>query len=145
MNHYLVRGFMEMVVFRLNRSFKSEIIKAVKAKNEIVSSKIKMNFIHEAFFTLFAILTAFLNIGMLIYAWLNPSISIGTTVALISLLENTYTPIAIFNVLFVEYKLNKSAFKKYEEFFNTKDDYQLENGNRVAIKNGDIKVENLSF
>lgn len=145
MNHYLVRGFMEMVVFRLNRRFKSEIHKAVNAKNEIVSSKVKMNMIHEAFFTLFALLTALLNIGMLIYAWLNPAISIGTTVALISLLENAYTPIAIFNVLFVEFKLNKAAFRKYEDFFNMKDDAQLENGNRISVKHGSIRIENLSF
>lgn len=145
MNHYLVRGFMEMVVFRLNRSFKGEILKAVKAKNEIVSSKVKMNMIHEAFFTLFALLTALLNIGMLIYAWLNPSISIGTTVALISLLENAYTPIAIFNVLFVQFKLNNAAFKKYEDFFNMKDDTQLEIGTKKPIKHGNISIENLSF
>lgn len=145
MNHYLVRGFMEMVVFRLNRRFKGEVLKAVNAKNEIVSSKVKMNMIHEAFFTLFALLSAFLNIGMLIYAWLNPTISIGTTVALISLLENAYTPIAIFNVLFVEFKLNKAAFRKYEEFFNMRDDTQLENGNRIYIKHGNIRIENLSF
>jgi len=145
MNHYLVRGFMEMVVFRLNQRFKSEIHKAVNAKNEIVSSKVKMNMIHEAFFTLFALLTALLNIGMLIYAWMNPAISIGTTVALISLLENAYTPIAIFNVLFVEFKLNKAAFRKYEDFFNMKDDAQLENGNRISVKHGSIRIENLSF
>lgn len=145
MNHYLVRGFMEMVVFRLNRRFKGEIIKAVNAKSEIVSSKVKMNMIHEAFFTLFALLGAFLNIGILIYAWMNPAISIGTTVALISLLENAYTPIAIFNVLFVEFKLNKAAFRKYEDFFNMKDDIKLENGNRISIKHGNIQIENLSF
>lgn len=49
LNHYLVRGFMEMLVFRVNNQFFNEIRKAQKAKDEIVSSKVKMRLIHEAF------------------------------------------------------------------------------------------------
>lgn len=145
MNHYLVRGFMEMVVFRLNRRFKSEIHKAVHSKVEIVTSKVKMNMIHEAFFTLFAVLVALLNIGILIYAWMNQSTSIGTTVGLISLVENAYTPIAIFNVLFVQYKLNKATFSKFEDFLNMKDDVQIESGVNAKIEQGHIQITNLSF
>lgn len=145
MNHYLVRGFMEMVVFRMNGYFPNEIQKAVNLKHEIVNSKIKMNMIHEAFFSIFALLVAFLNIGILIYAWINQSVSIGTIVALISLVENAYTPIAIFNVLFVQYKLDKATFRKFEEFLNMKNDEQLDNGKTVEIKQGWIQINNLSF
>ena len=49
LNHYLVRGFMEMLVFRMSRQFPNEIKKTRKAKEDIVSSKVKMNMIHEAF------------------------------------------------------------------------------------------------
>ena len=50
LNHYLIRGFMELVIFRVERQFPNEIRKADDAKREIVSSKVKMNLIHEAFF-----------------------------------------------------------------------------------------------
>ncbi len=145
MNHYLVRGFMEMVIFRMNCRFPYEIQKAENSKNEIVNSKVKMNMIHEAFFTIFALLVAFLNVGILVYAWMNQSISIGTTVALISLVENAYTPIAIFNVLFVQYKLDKATFRRFEEFLNMNNDEQLTIGKTVDIEHGAIRVRNLTF
>lgn len=145
MNHYLVRGFMEMVVFRMSCRFSHEIKNAVNSKNEIVKSKVKMNMIHEAFFTIFALLVASLNVGILVYAWLNQSVSIGTSVALISLVENAYTPIAIFNVLFVQYKLDKATYHKFEMFLNMKDDEQLDIGKSVEIKQGDIQIKNLCF
>ena len=125
MNHYLVRGFMEMAVFRINCRFPSEIRKAESSKAEIVNAKVKMNLIHEAFFTIFALLVAVLNVGILVYAWLNQSVSIGTSVALLSLVENAYTPIAIFNVLFVQYKLDKAKC--------------------VKIEHGEIQIKNLCF
>ena len=145
MNHYLVRGFMEMVTFRMSCRFPSEIEKAVNSKNEIIKSKVKMNMIHEAFFTIFAILVAFLNVGILIYAWLNQSVSIGTSVALISLVENAYTPIAIFNVLTVQYKLDKATYSRFEKILNMKEDEQLERGKSVEVDQGDIKITNLCF
>lgn len=145
MNHYLVRGFMEMVTFRMSCRFPYEIEKAVKSKNEIIKSKVKMNMIHEAFFTIFAILVAFLNVGILVYAWLNQSVSIGTSVALISLVENAYTPIAIFNVLTVQYKLDKATYSRFEKILNMKEDEQLEKGKSVEVEQGDIKITNLCF
>ena len=39
LNHYLIRGFMELVIFRVERQFPNEIRKADDAKREIVSSK----------------------------------------------------------------------------------------------------------
>lgn len=145
MNHYLVRGFMEMVVFRMNRRFPYEIQKAESSKTEIVKSKVKMNMIHEAFFTIFALLVAVLNVGILVFAWLNQSVSIGTSVALLSLVENAYTPIAIFNVLFVQYKLDKATYRKFEEFFNMKNDEQLDIGKSIVVEQGEIHIKNLYF
>lgn len=145
MNHYLVRGFMEMVTFRMSCRFPYEIVKVVNSKNEIIKSKVKMNMIHEAFFTIFAILVAFLNVGILVYAWLNQSVSIGTSVALISLVENAYTPIAIFNVLTVQYKLDKATYSRFEKILNMKEDEQLEKGTSVKVERGEIKITNLCF
>lgn len=46
----------------------------------------------------------------------NKNLTVGSIVALIALIENAYTPIAIFNVLYVQYKLDKASYKRFEEF-----------------------------
>ena len=144
-NHFLVRGFMEMLVFRMSKQFPSEIKKAHSAKEDIVSSKVKMNMIHEAFFTIFALLVAMLDIGILFYAWKTKNLTVGSIVALIALIENAYTPIAIFNVLYVQYKLDKASYKRFEEFLDLKEDNQLRNGNAIHTDIGEISIKNLSF
>ena len=144
-NHFLVRGFMEMLVFRMSKQFPSEIKKTRSAKENIVSSKVKMNMIHEAFFTIFALLVAMLDIGILFYAWKTKNLTVGSVVALIALIENAYTPIAIFNVLYVQYKLDKASYKRFEEFLGLKDDIQLRNGNAINTNVGKIAIRNLSF
>ena len=145
LNHYLVRGFMEMLIFRMSKQFPNEIKKTCNAKEDIVSSKVKMNMIHEAFFTIFALLVAMLDIGILFYAWKTQNLTVGSVVALIALIENAYTPIAIFNVLYVQYKLDKASYKRFEEFLGLKDDDQLRNGNAINADVGEIAIKNLSF
>ncbi len=145
LNHYLVRGFMEMLIFRVSKQFPNEIKKTNNAKESIVSAKVKMNMIHEAFFTIFALLVAMLDIGILFYAWKTQNLTVGSVVALIALIENAYTPIAIFNVLYVQYKLDKASYKRFEEFLGLKDDDQLRNGNAINADVGEIAIKNLSF
>ena len=145
LNHYLVRGFMEMLIFRMSKQFPNEIKKTNNAKESIVSAKVKMNMIHEAFFTIFALLVAMLDIGILFYAWKTKNLTVGSVVALIALIENAYTPIAIFNVLYVQYKLDKASYKRFEEFLGLKDDDQLRNGNAINADVGEIAIKNLSF
>ena len=145
LNHYLVRGFMEMLIFRMSKQFPNEIKKTNNAKESIVSAKVKMNMIHEAFFTIFALLVAMLDIGILFYAWKMQNLTVGSVVALIALIENAYTPIAIFNVLYVQYKLDKASYKRFEEFLGLKDDVQLRNGNAINTNVGKIAIRNLSF
>lgn len=144
-NHYLVRGFMEMVVFRLNRRFPEEIKKATVAKREIVNAKVKMNMIHEAFFTIFACIVALLDLGVLLFAWKYQSISVGSVIALLALIENAYTPIAIVNVLFVQYKLDKETYERFSQFLDVKDDEQLEQGESIPSYRGEIIIKNLTF
>ena len=145
LNHYLVRGFMEMLIFRMSKQFPNEIKKTNNAKESIVSAKVKMNMIHEAFFTIFALFVAMLDIGILFYAWKTQNLTVGSVVALIALIENAYTPIAIFNVLYVQYKLDKASYKRFEEFLGLKDDVQLRNGNAINTNVGKIAIRNLSF
>lgn len=145
LNHFLVRGFMEMPVFRMKHQFPGEIKKASRAKQIIVSSKVKMTMIHEAFFTVFALLVACLDIGILIYAWKNSHLSIGAVVALITLIEHAYSPIAIFNVIYVQYKLDTSAWIRFTTLLDLKEDTQLQEGTTFDTLLNEIRVENLSY
>ena len=145
LNHYLVRGFMELVTFRVERQFPKEIKKAHAAKKEIVSSKVKMNMIHEAFFTIFALMVAILNIGIVFYAWKVRNLTAGEVVALISLIENAYVPIAIFHVIYVQYKLDKSSYHRFTEFLNLQNDEHLMEGVIPAGNVGEIVVRDLHF
>ncbi len=145
LNHFLVRGFMEMPVFRMKNQFPKEVKKALGAKRVIVSSKVKMTMIHEAFFTIFALLVACLDVGILAYAWRNNHLSIGSVVALIALIDNAYTPIAIFNVIYVQYKLNKTAWLRFAGLLDLKEDTQLGQGTDFAMPLKEIHVEDLSF
>ena len=145
LNHFLVRGFMEMPLFRMKRQFPNEVKRALGAKRVIVSSKVKMTMIHEAFFTIFALLVAGLDIGILVYAWRSGHLSVGAVVALITLIDNAYTPIAIFNVIYVQYKLNKTAWLQFTELLNLKEDTQLEQGKEFTALLNEIHIEDLSF
>ena len=145
LNHFLVRGLMEMVTFRLARQFPAELQKAASAKKAIVSSKVKMTLIHEAFFTIFVLMVAFLDVAILVFAWQTHTLTVGAVVTLLSLIENAYMPIAIFNVLFVQYKLDKSAFARYQRFLSQEDDLQLNVGQTVTKLRGEIEISHLCF
>ena len=144
-NHFLVRGFMEMVVFRVNRRFEHEIKKAETASGEIVSSKVKMKLIHEAFFTIFVILVGILKIGIVVYGWTTKSLTIGEIVALIALVENAYLPIAIFNVCYVQYKLDMVAYLRYTDFLDAKEDIHLTQGTTIPEIKGDILFSRINY
>ena len=145
LNHFLTRGFMEMVVFRLNGKFGAEIKKAEKARDQIVRSKIGISFIHEAFFAAFAILITLIKAALIIYAWYTRSISIGSVVALLTLVDNAYTPIAIFNVLFVQFRLDLSAFGRYADFLDLPEESRLFEGKKLPEFHGDISIRKAVF
>jgi len=144
-NHFLVRGFMELVVFRTNSRFAKEIAKTEAASNEIISSAVKMLMVHEAFFTICAFFVLFIKIGVIIYGWTSGALTIGQIVALLVLVEKTYEPIAVFNVVNVYYKLEKVAFARYTEFLDAKEDTQLTQGEEINRLNGSISFINIGF
>lgn len=86
-----------------------------------------------------------LDIGILFYAWKTKNLTVGSIVALIALIENAYTPIAIFNVLYVQYKLDKASYKRFEEFLDLKEDNQLRNGNAIHTDIGEISIKTYRF
>ena len=145
LNKYLVRGFMELVVFRTNKRFDHEILKANNASEEIVNSKTKMKMIHEAFFTIFALFITLIKVAIIFISWENRVLSVGSVVALLTLVDTAYSPIAIFNVLFVQCKLDKSAFKRYTDLLDMPDDTKLNSGKIVNTIEGNIHFKNVCF
>lgn len=145
LNKHLVRGFMELVIFRTNKKYDTEIKVTKKGIKNIVDSKTKIKLVHEIFFTAFALIVNVLKVIILGYAVLKSNLSVGAIVTVISLLGKAYEPIAIFNVEYIDYKLNKVTVKKYIEFLDTKDDYALNNGKIVNDIKGNIELKNVSF
>lgn len=145
LNKHLVRGFMELVVFRTNKKFDKEIEVTEKGIRNIVDSKAKIKLVHEIFFTVFAFIVNILKILVLGYAVMKSDLSVGAIVTVISLLGKAYEPIAIFNVEYVDYKLNKVMVNKYIDFLEVKDDLMLENGKLIKKLDGKIEFKNVSF
>lgn len=145
LNHFLIRGFMEMVVFRMERRFSGELAKARRTGDEAVKIQARMGMIHEAFFVIFALIVAAMELGVLAYAWLDGGLSVGEVAALITLMNNVYSPIAIFNVLLVQYRLDMAAWGRLEEFLHAAEDEQLERGRALNGLSGEIRISGLNF
>ena len=145
LNKHLVRGFMELVVFRTNKKFDTEIKITKEEIRNIVDCKTKIKLVHEIFFTVFALIVNVLKVIVLGYAVLKSNLSVGAVVTVISLLGKAYEPIAIFNVEYVDYKLNKITVNKYIELLDIKDDNALDNGFKMKKLNGNIEFKNVSF
>lgn len=145
LNKHLVRGFMELVVFRTNKKFDTEIKITKEGIKNVVDCKTKIKLVHEIFFTVFALIVNILKVIVLGYAVLKSNLSVGAVVTVISLLGKAYEPIAIFNVEYVDYKLNKITVNKYVELLDIKDDDALDNGFKLKKLNGNIEFKNVSF
>lgn len=145
LNKHLVRGLMELVVFRTNKKYDTEIKITKEGIKNIVDGKTKIKLVHEIFFSLFALIVNVLKVIILTYAVMEGDLTVGAVVTIISLLGKAYEPIAIFNVEYVDYKLNKITVNKYLEFLNVKDDDALENGKLIKKLNGRIELKNVSF
>lgn len=145
LNKHLVRGFMELVVFRTNKKYDTELKVTKEGIKNIVDGKTKIKLVHEIFFTVFALIVNILKVVVLGYAVLKSDLSVGAVVTVISLLGKAYEPIAIFNVEYVDYKLNKVTVNKYIELLDTKDDEALNSGLKIKELNGNIEFKNVSY
>lgn len=145
LNKHLVRGFMELVVFRTNKKFDTELKVTKEEIKNIVDGKTKIKLVHEIFFTVFALIVNILKVVVLGYAVLKSDLSVGTVVTVISLLGKAYEPIAIFNVEYVDYKLNKVTVNKYIELLDIKDDEALNSGLKLKELNGNVEFKNVSY
>lgn len=145
LNKYLIRGFMELVPFRINKKFDSEIKIANQKSKKIVNSKMKIKMIHEIFFFTFEVLLSILKIIILIFSIFKYNLSVGEVVTIFTLLSKVYEPLAIFNVEYVDYKLNKISIKKYIDFLEENDDEHLSKGELIKRINGNIFLSNVTF
>ncbi len=145
LNKHLVRGFMELVVFRTNKKYDTEIQVSKDGIKNIVDAKTKIKLVHEIFFSVFALIVNVLQVVVLGYAVLKSDLSVGAVVTVISLLGKAYLPIAIFNVEYVDYKLNKITVNKYIELLDLKDDEKLNKGHLLKRVEGNIEFKNVSY
>lgn len=145
LNKHLIRGFMELVVFRTNKKYDTEIQITKDGIKNIVDAKTRIKLVHEIFFSVFALIVNVLKVVVLGYAVLKSDLSVGAVVTVISLLGKAYEPIAIFNVEYVDYKLNKVTVNKYIELLDLKDDERLFNGDLLNTMKGSIELKNVSF
>ncbi len=143
-----VRAFMEMVVFRVNRRFAKELARAGILGKKITDANTRLRMVHEFFFTAFAILVLIIKLIMIIFSVreiMAGSMSIGVLLALLTLIDRVYQPLAIFNVLYVDYKLDRVAWDRFASFLNAADDPNLTEGVSPNITRGEIRFENVSF
>lgn len=71
--------------------------------------------------------------------------SVGVIIALIMFIDQVYTPVAMFNVLYVDYKLNRVTYTRLEEFLNAPEDLNLDKGREVKTLEGNIEFKNVTF
>lgn len=148
LSKYSIRSFMNLVVFRINQLFKIELIRINKTSTQIVKTKTKIRMIHEFFFLFFALIVIVIKLVIFLYGTqlvIKGLSTVGTIVALISYVDKIYSPIAIFNVLYVDYKLDKIAFLRFKSLFDLPDDKNLELGEDFRMKQGTVQLRELSF
>ena len=144
LNRHLVNGLMELVVFRTNKKYNLEIEITEHGIKNIVDNKVKIKLVHELFFTLFELIVSVLQVVILAYA-VKTNLTVGAIVTVISLIGKSYQPIAIFNVEYVDYKLNKIAVKRYLDFLNLKDDLSLTTGKKLKKFSSSITFKNVTY
>ena len=144
LNRHLVNGLMELVVFCTNKKYNLEIEITEHGIKNIVDNKVKIKLVHELFFTLFELIVSVLQVVILAYA-VKTNLTVGAIVTVISLIGKSYQPIAIFNVEYVDYKLNKIAVKRYLDFLNLKDDLSLTTGKKLKKFSSSITFKNVTY
>ena len=145
LNKHLVRGFMELVVFRTNKKYDTEIKVSKDRIKNIVDGKSKIKLVHEIFFSLFALIVNILKVVVLGYAVIEGDLSVGGIVTVVMLLDKAYLPIAIFNVEYVDYKLNKVTVDKYISFLDSYDDLRLGTGKKIKDLSGRVLFKNVNY
>lgn len=148
MSRFSIRGFMELVVFRTGKRYEKEIDQLSQTARTIIHKNAQLKMIHEAFFAIFELFVTMIKVVVLIYgikSIIAGDTSLGIVVALFMFIDKIYSPIAIFNVLFVDYRLNRVTYKRFEEFIGAPEDKNLECGEVMTELQGNIEFRDVSF
>jgi ATP-binding cassette subfamily B protein len=148
LSKFSVRGFMEMVVFRINGRFRHEIERVRGHSTAVVRSRARIYGVQELFFTGFAVLVFLLEVGVIvqqgqrIIAGLS---TVGTLVALVQFMWHVVSPISHFSVAYVNYRLEVVAFNRFARFLALPEDAGLGTGKAIRIQEGTIAFRDVSF
>ena len=145
---FSARGFMELVVFRINGRFQKEIERVKQLSDEYVRSRAKIYLVQELFFTGFAALVFGLEIIMVvgqIDRILVGSSTVGTLVALVAFIKTVCSPISDFSYAYATYKLDMVAFQRFGEFLSLPEDGGLGRGETIHVSQGQIEFQNVAF
>lgn len=145
---FSTRGFMELVVFRINGRFQKEFERVKSLSDEYVRSRAKIYLVQELFFTGFAALVFGLEIIMVIQQTnriLAGISTVGTLVALVAFIKTVCSPISEFSYAYTTYKLDTVAFNRFGEFLSLPEDAGLNKGEDIHLDQGHIEFRNVAF
>ncbi|WP_125607723.1 ATP-binding cassette domain-containing protein [Lapidilactobacillus bayanensis] len=146
-NRILTHGVMSFLVYRITGQYKSQIRKFHQLTESAATQKTAIALVHEAFFAIFALLVNLIK-GLVIVLVLTDhlqSLSVGQIVALLLYIDNIYNPIAIFNVIYVQAKLDDVAYSKLNDFFRVADDPGMLSAIPVKSPLAAITFTNVSY
>ncbi|HET8671520.1 MAG TPA: ABC transporter ATP-binding protein [Candidatus Saccharimonadales bacterium] len=145
---FSTRGFMELVVFRVNGRFQKEFERVKSLSDEYVRSRAKIYLVQELFFTGFAVLVFGLEIVMVVQQTnriLAGVSTVGTLVALVAFIKTVCSPISEFSYAYATYKLDTVAFNRFGAFMSLPEDAGLAKGERIHLDRGRIEFRDVSF
>ena len=141
----LVRGLMEMTVFRLLKRYAHEIRRAEEAAETITQARVTIRMVHEAFFASFFLLVILIKVLVLWIAWQSGAApGVGALVALLALLDRAYQPIAIINVLYVQFRLDRAAFERLDACLSLPEDARLTAGEALRHTPDSVRLEHVT-
>jgi ATP-binding cassette subfamily B protein len=145
---FSTRGFMELVVFRINGRFQKEFERVKVLSDEYVRSRAKIYLVQELFFTGFAALVFGLEVIMIVQQTnriLAGVSTVGTLVALVAFIKTVCSPISEFSYAYTTYKLDTIAFNRFGEFLSLPEDASLDKGQSIQLDRGQIEFRNVTF
>lgn len=150
-NRSISRIIMEFVSVRILGLGSRELAKTRRLCSENTNRSAKVVATHEFFFAFFALLIIIAKIATIVlFSFGKLSLSVGGLVALLLYMDRVYNPIAILNVLYVQYKLDRVSLERLEQFLLLPNDEGLTGGGMRLMLGllrptiGDVRVNGIS-
>lgn len=143
-----VRALMEFLVFRINRRFGHELGHARRLAKQVTDAHTRIKMVHEFFFASFAVLVLGIKLILIVASVpdvLAGEMNVGVLLALLTLVDRVYEPVAIFNVIYVDYKLDRITWGRMMGFMQAKDDPNLLEGKAFHMASGQVCFDSVSF